>query len=185
MTGMEFYITPEGEVMIKEKGKPVRELCQGDSFVDRFLDSIREFHPDAFEALAECYKASSLNRQYYQFLMVRRFIKCNFGGYDNILDIDHLGRMNFEFVACPLRGECKYDHIICSPKFNTKLSPRELEVMKMLYEGRSDDEVSNELFISLNTVNNHRKNSFKKLGLHSMADFIRYAKDNNLFNNQQ
>jgi DNA-binding CsgD family transcriptional regulator len=113
--------------------------------------------------------------------MARRLIKCNFGGYDNVLDIDHLGRMNFEFVGCPLRGECKYDQLICSPKFNTKLSQRELEVMKMLYEGQPDELVSEQLFISINTVNNHRKNSFKKLEIHSMADFIRYAKDNNLF----
>lgn len=181
MTGIEFYITPQGEIMIQEDGKAVRPLCQGDQFIDKFLDSLREFYPKAFDALAENYKSSSVNKPYYRFLMVRRFIKCNFGDYDNVLDIDHLGRMNFEFVSCPLRGECKYDHIICSPEFNTKLSEREMEVMRMLYEGQPDESVSEQLFISLNTVNNHRKNSFKKLGLHSMADFIRYAKDHNLF----
>lgn len=37
------------------------------------------------------------------------------------------------------------------------------------------------LFISLNTVNNHRKNSFRKVGVHSMAEFMRYAMTNNLF----
>jgi DNA-binding CsgD family transcriptional regulator len=181
MAGVEFYITPTGEIMIQEVGKSVRPLCQNDVFIEGLLESIQEFYPKAFEALAENYKASSVNKPYYRFLMVRRFIKCNFGGYDNVLDIDHLGRMNFEFVQCPLRGECKYDHIICSPKFNTKLSDREMQVMRMLYDGQSDEEVSEKLFISLNTVNNHRKNSFKKIGIHSMADFIRYAKDNNLF----
>lgn len=182
MKGIEFYITPTGEIMIQENGKAVHSLLQGDKCIDKLLECIEDFYPKAFEALAENYKASTINKPYYRFLMARRFIKCNFGGYDNVLDIDHLGRMNFEFVTCPLRGECKYDHIICSPKFNTKLSERENQVMRMLYEGSSDEEVSENLFISLNTVNNHRKNSFKKLGLHSMADFIRYAKDNNLFN---
>jgi DNA-binding CsgD family transcriptional regulator len=181
MKSIEFYSTPEGEVMIKEEGRGVRQLCQEDPFIEKYLETIQEFYPDSFKGLAECYKASGLNKHYCHFLMTRRFIKCNFGGYDNVLDIDHLGRMNFEFVPCPLRGECKYDRIICSPKFNSKLSERELEVMKMLYEGHSDDEVSGKLFISLNTVNNHRKNSFKKLDIHSMADFIRYANDNNLF----
>jgi DNA-binding CsgD family transcriptional regulator len=181
MKNIEFYSTPEGEVMIKEEGRGVRQLSPGDPLIDPLLEALHEFRTDAFQGLGECYKASWLNKRYYHFLMARRFIKCNFGGYDNVLDIDHLGRMNFEFVPCPLRGECKYDRIICSPKFNSKLSERELEVMKMLYEGHSDDEVSNKLFISLNTVNNHRKNSFKKLDIHSMADFIRYANDNNLF----
>lgn len=181
MREVEFYITPEGEIMIQQERKPVKPLCQGDEFIDKLLEVIREFYPEAYSALTDAYKASAQNKPYYKFLMVRRFIKCNFGSYDNVLDIDHLGRMNFEFVHCPMRGECKHDQIICSPKFNTKLSDREMEVMKLLYEGFTDEEVAEKLFISINTVNNHRKNSFKKLGIHSMADFIRYAKDNNLF----
>lgn len=152
-------------------------------FLAKMDEMVSEFYPEAHKALAECYKPSQRNPSYYRFLTVRRFVKCNFGNYDNVMDIDHLGRMNFEFVPCPMRGECKYDGVICNPKFNTCLSPRELEVMQMCFEGRTDDEIATALFISLNTVNNHRKNSFKKLSIHSMADFIRYANDNKLFNN--
>ncbi len=32
----------------------------------------------------------------------------------------------------------------------------------MLYDGKNDSEIAEKLFISLNTVNNHRKNSFPK-----------------------
>ena len=85
------------------------------------------------------------------------------------------------FVGCPLRGECKSDKIICAPKFNSKLSDRQLEVMRLLYEGKSDSEIADKLFISLNTVNNHRKNSFRKVGVHSFPEFMRYAMQNNLF----
>ena len=53
--------------------------------------------------------------------------------------------------------------------------------MKMLYQGKSDSEIAEKLFISLNTVNNHKKNSFKKVGVHSMPEFMRYAMEKRLF----
>lgn len=181
MKSIEFYTTPCNEVMIQDE-KGTRQMSVSDTnFIEAMDGMISEFYPEAHKSLTESYGASRKNPAYYRFLKVRRFIKCNFGQYDNVMDIDHLGRMNFEFVPCPLRGECKYDGIICNPKFNSSLSQREMEVMQMAYEGCNDDDIASTLFISLNTVNNHRKNSFKKLNIHSMADFIRYAKDKNLF----
>jgi DNA-binding CsgD family transcriptional regulator len=183
MKSIEFYTTPNNEVMIQDDAG-TRMLSQTDiEFIGEMEEIIMEFYPEANKALSEYYKASIKNPSFNRFLKVRRFIKCNFSNYDNVLDIDHIGRMNFEFVACPMRGECKHDGVICNPKFNSSLSVRELEVMQMCYEGKNDNEIASALFISLNTVNNHRKNSFKKLHIHSMADFIRYAKDNNLFKN--
>lgn len=68
------------------------------------------------------------------------------------------------------------------PRFDSKLSDRQLDVMKMCYEGKSDEDIAEDLYITLDTVKNHRKNSFRKLSIHSMADFIRYPNKNNLFN---
>ena len=34
---------------------------------------------------------------------------------------------------------------------------------------------------SSHTINNHRRNSFRKLGVHSMAEFNRYAAEKGLF----
>jgi DNA-binding CsgD family transcriptional regulator len=159
-----------------------RQMRETDrDFIQAFLSLLREFYPGAFEALMVVYAKSEVNKHYRDYLAVRRFIKCNFGLYDNMIDVDDCWNFNFEFVSCPLRGECKYDQIICAPKFNSKLSDRELEVMRMLFNGISDLDVADKLFISINTVNNHRKNSFKKLGVHSMPEFMRYAITNNLF----
>ena len=115
-------------------------------------------------------------------MAVRRFIKCNLGVYDNMIDLDEHWNFKFEFVSCPLRGECKYDKIICSPQFDSKLSDRQLEVMELIYKGMTDSEIADKLFISLNTVNNHRKNSFRKLGIHSVTEFMRLANRTNMFN---
>lgn len=181
MSNYEFYTTPEGDVMIRENNE-LRALVETDrAFISRFLRSIMDFYPEAFKALCSEYVSSKLNREYYEFLIVRRFIKCNFGEYDNKLDISEGGVFNFEFVGCPLRGECKYDRCICQPKFNSNLSTRELEVMKMVYQRYTVEDISERLFISIETVKNHRKNSLRRLNLKSTADFIDYAHRNNLF----
>lgn len=144
---------------------------------------LREFYPEAYVRLW-IYSKNSNNKRYRDFIAVRRFIKCNFGLYDNMIDVDENWNFNFEVVGCPLRGECKHDKVICAPKFNSKLSDRQIEVMRMLYDGKNDSEIAEKLFISLNTVNNHRKNSFRKVGVHSMAEFMRYAMTNNFSNNK-
>jgi DNA-binding CsgD family transcriptional regulator len=181
---IEFYTTPEGEVTLRAVGEAERQLQESDvEFIQTFLEVLREYYPDAHTALMDIYSKSSNNKRYRDFIAVRRFIKCNFALYDNMIDMDEQLNFKFEFVGCPLRGECKYDKVICAPKFNSNLSERQMEVMRMCYDGKKDDEIADRLFISLNTVANHRKTAFKKLGLHNMAEFIRYANINNLFKN--
>lgn len=181
MKPIEFYTTPEGEVTLKPLGEAERQLVETDTeFIQSFLDVLMEFYPKAYDALMDVY-SSHHNKRYRDYKAVRRFIKCNMGLYDNMIDVDENWNFKFEFVGCPLRGECKFDKVICSPQFNSKLTERELEVMKLLYEGMADHQIADKLFISLHTVNNHRKNSFKKLAIHSMPDFMRYAMQNNLF----
>nr|WP_287411448.1 response regulator transcription factor [Pseudodesulfovibrio sp.] len=55
------------------------------------------------------------------------------------------------------------------------LTPREQEVMRMLAEGLTAKEVAEKLFISPKTVENHRTNLMKKLGLKSTVELVRYA----------
>lgn len=55
------------------------------------------------------------------------------------------------------------------------LSEREQEVMKLLAEGFSIDDISERLFISPKTVKNHRTNIMSKLDLHNSHELVRYA----------
>jgi DNA-binding NarL/FixJ family response regulator len=56
-----------------------------------------------------------------------------------------------------------------------KLTPRERQIMKLLAEGRSCKEISERLYISPKTAENHRASLMRKLGLHSTAELIRYS----------
>lgn len=51
-------------------------------------------------------------------------------------------------------------------------SVRETEVLKNIAKGLSTKEIAARLFISENTVENHRKNLFRKLHSHNMAELI-------------
>ncbi len=55
------------------------------------------------------------------------------------------------------------------------LSPRELEVLQLLAEGRSTREAAGILYVSVKTVETHRRNIMEKLGLKGVADLTRYA----------
>ena len=55
------------------------------------------------------------------------------------------------------------------------LSNREFQVMKMLALGKSNQEISTNLFIGVKTVDTHRANLLKKLGLRNNADVARFA----------
>lgn len=181
MLRFETYTTPEGDVMIAPAEEAHFKLePHHRTFISAMIQRISESYPEADRAMRETYKASADSLFYYEFLIVRRFLKCNFGDYDNVLDFDH-ETFKFEFVSCPLRGECKHDQIICNPRFNSTLSGRELQVMKHFHASLNENQIADKLYISINTVLNHKKAAFRKTGSHTMAEFITYANRNNLF----
>jgi DNA-binding NarL/FixJ family response regulator len=55
------------------------------------------------------------------------------------------------------------------------LTPRELQIVKLIAEGRTSDEIAAELVISRKTVDHHRSNILGKLEMRSVADLTRYA----------
>jgi DNA-binding NarL/FixJ family response regulator len=56
-----------------------------------------------------------------------------------------------------------------------RLTPREVQVIRHLAEGKSNKEIAAELGITIRTVETHRAKIMLKLGLHSLAELIHYA----------
>jgi DNA-binding NarL/FixJ family response regulator len=54
-------------------------------------------------------------------------------------------------------------------------TPRELEILRLLAEGKVNKEIAYQLGIAVRTVEVHRANVMKKLSLHSLADLIHHA----------
>lgn len=55
------------------------------------------------------------------------------------------------------------------------LTPRELEVLRLLASGKSNDAIARELFISRNTVRTHVQNVLSKLNVHSKLEAVAFA----------
>jgi len=55
------------------------------------------------------------------------------------------------------------------------LTPRELEVLQLIVNGRSNREIAQALGLSANTVAVHRANLMQTLGIHNTADLVVYA----------
>jgi two-component system response regulator NreC len=60
------------------------------------------------------------------------------------------------------------------------LSRREVEVLCLLAQGHTNQEVANRLSISIKTVETHRKRLSDKLGLKSRSELFRFAVESNL-----
>lgn len=55
------------------------------------------------------------------------------------------------------------------------LTPRELEIVKLIAEGYSNKDIAEDLVISEKTVERHRANILAKLGMHDRVELTRYA----------
>ncbi|MGE0077862.1 MAG: response regulator [Bacteroidales bacterium] len=63
---------------------------------------------------------------------------------------------------------------------NVNLSERELEVLKLICEGFSNNEIAEKLFISAHTVDGHRRNLIAKTGVKNAPNLVLFALKNGL-----
>lgn len=56
-----------------------------------------------------------------------------------------------------------------------RLTAREREIVQLIAEGRSSKQAADALGISVKTVDTHRANLMRKLGIHSVSELVRYA----------
>ncbi|SHM58704.1 DNA-binding response regulator, NarL/FixJ family, contains REC and HTH domains [Flavobacterium xinjiangense] len=66
------------------------------------------------------------------------------------------------------------------PTINSLLTGREVEIITLISLEYSGKEISEQLYISINTVETHRKNIMKKLKLKNTISLVKYAIKNNL-----
>jgi DNA-binding NarL/FixJ family response regulator len=60
-------------------------------------------------------------------------------------------------------------------------TPREVEIIRLLAEGKANKEIAAKLGITIRTVETHRAKIMLKLGLHSLAELIHYAIRHKIF----
>jgi DNA-binding NarL/FixJ family response regulator len=84
-------------------------------------------------------------------------------------------------------GEMVLDPAVSRPgtlkgEHNAALTRRELEVLQLIVEGKSNRQIADQLGLSANTVGVHRANIMNALGIHKTAELVVYAIQNGLVN---
>jgi DNA-binding NarL/FixJ family response regulator len=85
-----------------------------------------------------------------------------------------------------LRRECETKHMLKSPTSDQlakmkDVSRREMEVMALISESMTNEEIAEKLFLSAKTVKTHIRNIFEKTGIHNRVEavllYIRYNQE--------
>jgi DNA-binding NarL/FixJ family response regulator len=63
---------------------------------------------------------------------------------------------------------------------DSRLTPRQREIIQLLAEGKSSKEIAVALGLSTKTAETHRANIMKRLNCHSASEIVRYAVRNNI-----
>ncbi|MEP3389203.1 MAG: response regulator transcription factor [Reichenbachiella sp.] len=106
-------------------------------------------------------------------------------GIDGCLLKNNTGKELTTAIFRVMNGSQYYDRL---KNFNSseeeikqyKLSARELDVIKLVAEGLTSQEIADQLFISELTVQTHRRNVMRKLDLKNSVQVVQFAKDNEL-----
>lgn len=63
-----------------------------------------------------------------------------------------------------------------------QLTPREIEIVILITDGLTDEQIGQQLSISKNTVSTHRKKILSKLQLPNTASLVRVAMQHGIYN---
>lgn len=115
---------------------------------------------------------------------VRQAMEAGARGYvlKNAMDLE-LGQAIRRIV----KGERVLDGQLSQPpnlkgERNAGLTPREVEILQLICDGKSNKEIAVQLDLSANTVAVHRANIMDALGIHKTAELVVYAIRNGLVN---
>lgn len=177
---LEFFTSEDGSELFVKSDKGLQVLNESNiELINPLYEKIKTDYTEAYEAMMQVY-GTNRNIIYHKYLFVRRFLKCNFSRHDSIADVNDDFTFNLETVYCPMRGECKWDGIICNAQITNELTQREKEIVKLMAENYQYSEIADMLFISAETVKKHGKNILRKLNLKNKAAVMQYVKQNKI-----
>ncbi|GAB3830480.1 LuxR C-terminal-related transcriptional regulator [Pontibacter rugosus] len=117
-------------------------------------------------------------------------------GKDTVMEALKAGATGYVLKVCgeqeivnAVRATARGERFMCSqvlesvfaepnkPQVEHPLTAREIEIIQLIAEGKSTMEIAEKLFLSHHTINSHRKNILRKLGIKSPAELVVKALD--------
>lgn len=172
MEAIEFYII-DGQTCTRRSGSSKPLTPDDREEIEWMLEQMRRCFPGAVERLEEWAGESKPNKRFFEYRMVDRFIRCNFGEADFLYSDIEDGMFHFEEVMCPLRGICKDENVVCKPKFKMPVSKEESRAAVLYSKGLTANEIAKKLGKGVKTVKNQLGSACKRLGLSRTRDLIK------------
>ncbi len=172
MEAVEFFVIG-GQTCIRRNGVSKALTPSDRDAIEFMLEQMRQYFPAATERLQEWAEESKPNRRFFEYRIVDRFIRCNFGEADFLYsDVEDV-MFHFEEVKCPLRGICKDENVVCKPKFKMPVSKEESRAAALYSKGLTANEIAKVLGKGVKTVKNQLSSAAKRLGLNRTRDLIK------------
>ncbi|AEV34191.1 response regulator containing a CheY-like receiver domain and an HTH DNA-binding domain [Owenweeksia hongkongensis DSM 17368] len=113
---------------------------------------------------------------------LEKYASCRFGGIDLFPDVNTCGELTPDHHDCPSRSSCPFNGVICVKPagVNGEISPREMEVLKLIAMDYMEKEIAEKLEITQTGVAKHRKALFNKIGVQSSIGLTHWAITHNI-----
>jgi DNA-binding NarL/FixJ family response regulator len=145
---------------------------------DAFMQALREFHPDAvlsdhalteFDALAAVRAIRAVRPTIPLIVVSGTFNE------DAIVRALKAGAVDYVFKGNLSRLAPAVAAAVGARRALERLTPRQLDVLRLLAEGCSTSEMAQRLALSIKTVETHRAELMRRLDIHDVARLVRYA----------
>jgi len=114
--------------------------------------------------------------------LVRQALDAGARGYvlKNAMDLDLVSAVKTVAMGKPILDPQVSKPASLKGERGSGLTPRELEILQYIVDGKSNKEIAVDLNLSANTVAVHRANIMDALGIHKTAELVVYAIRNGL-----
>lgn len=171
-------------------GSSVEEVnCLGEAYYDRYF--VKEETYSIFEGMNNYLMTENFDHQYNFFQRVKLYGDTDYTWFYTVLKVVQVkGLSGLEYkiilLSSPVIG---MDHLISRVNKTldqdqyirnnyrrfAELTTREKEIITLLANGKSSNEIGEQLFISVHTVSTHRKNIVRKIECQSFAELLKFA----------
>jgi len=158
------------------------EETDGSSLAKRVIESYPEQHILALSNYDDIEYASNMLKA-----GARGYVMKNVGTAELIKAITTVleGKLYYtqhlanELIERRILGKGSIDLASDNPAV-ARLSRREIEIIQLICDQLTNEEISKKLFLSKRTIDNHRQNILNKLGMNNTAGLVRFAVENGL-----
>ena len=175
---------------IERLGTSVDEInTLGDAYYDKYF--IQEELKAIFEGVAKYLLQADFDKQYNYFQRVKLYKEVDFKWFYTVCKLikiktDVGTKDTMIMLASPVEGidlmisrvnKVLDEDIYIKNNYRifASLTKREKTIIAMIANGKSSKEMAEELFISIHTINTHRKNIINKTGCNSFAALLKFA----------